>query len=141
MNSNRNIGHRIAHQGEDAGTAGTRTKGALRMEAQHVVDRRRQLANIDAAGVGEVALAYAAGERRSCVPNFQCEGDARGDVLLLRARSWTGPSLQCSDGLGAGHVLDSHEPIDAITVGAAGVAMEMIRIDAAGRVRVVVKRT
>src|SRR6516164_4440804 len=106
------------------------------MEAQRLVDRRRQLADVDSAGLGQVALSDTAGERLRLVPYLQCEGDAGLDVMALRRRGRAGPILQRRDRLGLGHAFDAHEPVDAVAVLAAGMAVEMIGVDAAARLPV-----
>ena len=55
MNSDRHIRLRVAHEGDDAGVACSRPEGTTGMEAQRLVDCRRQLGHVDAITVNTFA--------------------------------------------------------------------------------------
>src|SRR5262249_30986806 len=139
VNSHRCIGHRVAHEGDKARVLCSRPKGAARVKAQCLMDRWRQIADIDLTGLGQVALADRARERLRCVPDLQRKVDAVCDVVLLLCRRWARPVLQRGDGLGAGHTFNTYEPIDAVAALATAEAMPMVRINLAARLRVVVE--
>jgi hypothetical protein len=53
------------------------------METERIMDCRRQLVGVDAAGLGQIAFAQCAGERLRSVPELQREGVTRRNVMLL----------------------------------------------------------
>src|SRR5215467_11512912 len=100
----------------------SRPEDAVRVEAQRVVDRRRQLADLDATGLGQIAFANGAVERPCCAPDAEHEVELLvGGLFQLRCYR-TRPVLQCGDGFVPSHTLDTGEPIDAIAALAAAVA-------------------
>ena len=98
-------------------------KTQCRVKAQGIVDCRRQFADIDAAGLGEIALANGAGEWLRCVPDRQREVDLFLGVLLQVRCHRAGPVLQCGEGLVSGHAFDLHEPIEPAAACTAGMAV------------------
>ena len=58
MDADRRVAQGIAHQRENAGR-GVGAERAARMESQALVDVSRQLAQVDAAGLAQVAFAQA----------------------------------------------------------------------------------
>src|SRR6516225_8266040 len=104
---------------------GTRPEHATGMEAESVMDRGRQLADVDPAGFDQIALANGAGDRLRGEPDFLRERGARGVVLLLFGRHRAGPVLQGGDRFGPGHALGPHEPVHTTAVLTAAETMPM----------------
>src|SRR5262245_59889822 len=105
----------------------TGAEHAIPMEAQHALDRRRQLVDGYATGFGQILLADGAGERLRRVPDFAHEGEHLVFALLLFRRRGV-PGVKRFHRLGAGHALDLHEPVDAVTAPLAAMAVEMVGI-------------
>jgi hypothetical protein len=69
MNSRPFTGLDIAEQRDQARRIFA-TEPAARMKAQHLIDAARQGADIDAAGLGEIALGQGVGDRLGLVPKL-----------------------------------------------------------------------
>jgi len=131
MNSGHCVGERVLHQRDDARVPLASAEDTIRVKAQHTLDRGRQFAHVDTAGFGEITLADGASERLRRVPDVAEEVALFVLALLLLLRRRGVPGVERVQSFGTGHVFDPHEPIDPVTMRAAGVAVIVIGIDAA----------
>ena len=88
LDSHRFVGERIAHQRDQARQVGAWTEHAVGMEAQAAVDVLRQLGDVDAAGLVEIALGHRTEQRLRRGPDRFDEGQLLGTSSSPFCGTW-----------------------------------------------------
>src|SRR5262245_62607948 len=105
-----------------------RTKDAIGMEAEAVGDVRRQAAEIDAAGLTQIALGDGARDRHRLLPMRESVFDLFPAVRRLNATAVSGPVGDDVQRLALGQAFGLHKPVRAVATGAATKAIEMVGV-------------
>ena len=108
------------------------------MEAQHLFDLRRQRVDVDLANVPQIMDCDRIDDRLCLIPKPQGEGQAARLILMEALNQRPLPVGQELERLLLGQPFDIAQPIEAIAVGAAREAVEVVVVDMEARRAVIV---